>query len=197
MVENLLTLTILFFVIIDPLVSFAVFLAATKSMQIKEKKKIALIATSIALGLSMLVLLLDVRLLELFSTNLDEFRVAGGIVLGILGVKIALGIPLSKVKDIKKDSTIAIGSVLGTPLITGPATILTIIVSSQDYGSLQTGIALLSVIIFTGTVLFFSDKLKKILNEEVIRVISPILGLIIISWSIKFITQGIKSIFFI
>ena len=195
MISELAQLIVLFFVIIDPLATFTVFMVASSSMKDGQRKKAAMYAISIAIVLSGLVLVLGQKLLEIFSTTLDEFRIAGGIILGILGIKMTLGIPLKNLDELKGNSAMAIASVIGTPLITGPATITAIILSSNDYGRLITGIAVAIVLFFTGLFLFFSKWFGDFLGRDLIRIISTLLGLITIAWGVKFITVGIQNIF--
>ncbi len=193
--EALLQLIILFFVIVDPLASFSVFLVASSSMKREMRRRVALYAISLAALLSGIVLLFGERLLVLFTTTLDEFRIAGGIILGILGVKMTLGRPLQDISLKRGNSATAIASVIGTPLITGPATITALIVASYDYGKFLTGIAIGIVLLFTAIMLFLSDTLRRFLGLDAVRVISTVLGLITIAWGVKFVTVGVQHIF--
>ena len=58
--------------------------------------------------------------------------------LAILGLKMVLGYSLVEVERVKGDSTWAIASIIGTPLLTGPAAIMSIIVSASNYGKMVT-----------------------------------------------------------
>lgn len=196
MIGILVQLIILFFVIIDPFASFVVFLTATKSMTEKEKKHIAFYAIVVAVGLSFLVLLLGNALLELFSTTLDEFRIAGGIVLCILGIKMVLGKSITD-ENLKDRSGRAIASIIGTPLLTGPAAITAILVSTADYGRIVTGIALAVVLLLTALLFLRAYKVGKVLGFTGIQVLSTLLGLITLAWGVKFITIGVQNIFLI
>ena len=191
MVEPFFQLLILFFVIFDPLASFVLFTVATSSMQEKERKRTALIAVMVAAGISFLVLLFGQGLLQLFSMNMTEFQVSGGIVLGVLGLKMVLGYSLVDVEKVKGDSSWAIASIIGTPLLTGPAAIMSIIVSASDYGKIVTGLAV--GIVLLGTVILFynTKRLNVILGRTTVQVISTILGLITLAWGVKYVLQGI------
>lgn len=195
MLGPLVQLIILFFVVIDPLASFFVFYATSSGMVPKERQKTGILAIVIAVLLCFLVLLLGQRLLELFSTTLDEFRIAGGIVLTILGIKMVLGEPLINTHEKKEDSARALASIIATPLITGPATIFTIIIASNDYGKLLTGLAVGIVLFMTVILFLLSNKVKKLLGDTATQVATTILGLVTLSWGVKFIILGIKNIF--
>lgn len=193
----LIQLIILFTVILDPLASFGVFFSAVEGMSRKDKRRIANLAVFVAAALSFSVLLLGERLLSLFSTSIDEFRIAGGIVLAVLGLNMSLGRAPADVEKIRGNSAKAIAAIIGTPMLTGPATITAIIVSVNDYGVALTGAAI--TIVLFGTALLFhqADKIKNFVGDTFIRVVSTILGMVTLAWGIRLISAGIKVIFFI
>ena len=191
MVEPFFQLLILFFVIFDPLASFVIFTVATSSMQEKERQRTAMIAVLVAAVISVLVLLFGQGLLQLFDMDIKEFQVAGGIVLGILGLKMVLGYSLVDVELVKGDSTWAIASIIGTPLLTGPAAITSIIVSSSTYGKIVTGLAVGTVLVGTAILFYNAKRANRIMGRTTIQVISTILGLITLAWGVKYVLQGI------
>ena len=191
MFDSFLQLLILFFVIFDPLASFVIFTVATSSMQEKERRRTATIAVVVAAAGSFVVLIFGQGLLRLFSMTIKEFQVAGGIVLGILGLKMVLGYSLVDVERVKGDSTWAIASIIGTPLLTGPAAIMSIIVSASNYGRIVTGLAV-GIVLFGTAILFYNThRANRFLGKTMIQVISTILGLITLAWGVKYILQGI------
>ena len=160
----------------------------------KERHKTGLLAILIAVLLCFIVLILGQSLLELFSTTLDEFRIAGGIILIILGIKKVLGESLINTYDKKDSSARALASIIATPLITGPATIFTIIIASSDYGKMMTGLAV-GIVLITAMLFLLSNKVKKILGDTATQVTTTILGLVTLSWGVKLIILGIKTYF--
>ena len=191
MVDPFFQLLILFFVIFDPLASFVIFTVATSSMQEKERRRTATIAVIVAATISFLVLLFGQGLLQLFNMDIKEFQVAGGIVLGILGLKMVLGYSLVDVERVKGDSTWAIASIIGTPLLTGPAAITSIIISASNYGKMVTGLAVGMVLVGTAILFYNTKRANRIMGRTTIQVISTILGLITLAWGVKYILQGI------
>jgi multiple antibiotic resistance protein len=191
MLENLIQLFILFFVIFDPFTSLVIFLVTTTKLNDFEKKKVATLAVLVAGALSFIVLIFGNTLLRLFDTSLTDLRVAGGVILAILGLKMVLGQSLTDTEGMKGDSTAAIASVIGTPLLTGPATITTIILAANDSGKFQTGIAVFAVLILTAVMFYNALKIEKRLGRTVIRIISTILGLITLAWGVKYIRLGL------
>jgi multiple antibiotic resistance protein len=189
--EHLLQLIILFVVIFDPLASFAVFYIATSNLSSKERNKIATLSLIVAGLLSYAVLFFGQGLLDLFNTTIQDFRVASGIILGILGIKMVLGHSLTNLDQVKDNSTYAIAAIIGTPLLTGPAAITSIIVNVNDYGILVTGLAITIVLLFIGLLFFQSSRIHRLIGTTVIQVLSTFLGLITVAWGVKFIREGL------
>ena|SRR3989338_5977048 len=190
MVNPFFQLLTLFFVIFDPLASFVIFTVATSSMHQKERQRTATIAVLVAATISFLVLLFGQSLLQLFNMNIREFQVAGGIVLAILGLKMVLGYSLIEVDRVKGDSSWAIASIIGTPLLTGPAAITSIIISASSYGKIITGLAVGMVLAVTAILFYNTKRVSPILGRTMIQVISTILGLITLAWGVKYVLQG-------
>ncbi len=191
MVSAFLQLLVLFFVIFDPLASFVIFTVATHKMSSIQRKTTAIIAVFVAATISFLVLFFGQNFLDLFNTKIAEFQIAGGVILGILGVKMVLGYSLVDVDRVEGDSSWAIASIIGTPLLTGPAAITSIILSVNDYGTLTTGLAVGIVLLGTAVLFYNTERMTKILGKTMIQVTSTILGLITLSWGIKYILTGL------
>jgi len=189
--QSTIQLFVLFFVIFDPFVSLAVFVIATQSMEKKERNKIATLAVLVAALISLAVLLLGPYLLAFLSTSLDDFRVAGGIILGLLGIKMVWGQQLGSGEAIKNNSSKAVAAIIGTPLLTGPAAITSIMIGVNDYGHVATGAAVSFVLGVSAIMFYQATRIQKALGNTTLQVVSTILGLITIAWGVKFIRVGL------
>ena len=139
MLERLFQLIILFIVIFDPLASISVFFVATKDLSASERRHTAFLAVLVAAVISFSFLIFGQHILVLFDTTIEDFKAAAGIILGILGIKMVLGESITNIDNAGNNSGRAIAAIIGTPLLTGPAAITTIIVSVHDYGMPITG----------------------------------------------------------
>src|SRR3989338_996534 len=102
--EAVVQLVLLFFVIFDPFVSLAVFVIATQGMDRGERNRTAIFTVA--------VLLFGQGLLTALSTTLEDFRVAGGIILGLLGIRMVWGQSLATPGIIKKNSARAVAAII-------------------------------------------------------------------------------------
>ena len=189
---ELIQLIILFFVLFDPFASLAAFFAATELMSHSEKKRVAFYAILVAGLLSFGTLLFGEKLLVLFHTNISDFRIAGGLILIILGVRMSLGYALTNIDNSRKERSIhAIAALIATPLLTGPAVMTATIVLKYDYGISLTAMALIAVLSVTWMMFNNSQKIYNLFGKETIKVITTFFGLITISWGIGFLRAAI------
>jgi multiple antibiotic resistance protein len=194
MATDLLQLFVLFFVIIDPLTSYSVFCVLTEGIGEDERRRIARVALALAAGVSVGFLLLGESLLHLLNTNLDDFRIAGGIVLSILGIQMALGKSAAGLGFSAGRSSHAIAAIIATPLLTGPATITAVILARHDYGLLPTGIALGAVLALSAA-LFLSRHLQRFMVPALVQVFSTLLGLVTLAWGVRFVREGLAGFY--
>jgi len=191
MFYTLLQLIILFFVIFDPLLSFVVFFGATAGMSPLEKRRTAMLAVIVALAISLVCLIFGAGILKLFNTNINDFKIAGGIILGVLGVQMSLGQVGSERVMGTQRSAKAIASLIATPLLTGPAAITAIIITVHDYGRILTAVAILVVLIITLIIFLQAPHITRFTGETAMQVASTLMGLITLSWGIMFVKQGL------
>lgn len=175
------------FIIIDPFLSLAVFIALTKGMDKKEISRQAFIAVLVAFGLLLIFLFSGLLLLNLLGISFASFKVAGGVILIIMGIQTLLGIEFTKKEHNQKVAAV----VIGTPLLTGPGAMTTIIILSQKYGYWPPVIASIVVLFITWLMLLFSEKISRFFGERLIEVLSRVLGLVLAAMAIEFIKDGI------
>lgn len=190
MFENLWQLVILFFVIFDPFVSMAVFFSATKGLRNMERHKTAIWAVLIAALISAIFLLFGQEVMSFLLISITDLQAAGGIILALLGIKMALGHSLGDTEKYNKTNAKAIAAIIGTPLLTGPAAITTIIISVAKYGIPTTSLAVGIVLAFTAILLYLSPWLSRVLGQNATQVISTLMGIVTIAWGIMFLKAG-------
>jgi len=177
-------------VIIDPFLAAAVFVSASQGMSKKEKAKQAFIASSVALGLLLIFLFSGVIILNLLSISFGSFLVSGGVILFILGLQTLFGFEFSK--QHQKGKVVAI--IIGTPLLSGPGAMTTVIILSQRYGYWPPVIASVVALAFTWLILYFSDSITDFFGHRIIEVLSRVMGLVLAALGAEFIKNGVIEI---
>ncbi len=178
------------FVILDPFASIPAFLALTRKVSDEERRRIAHKAVFLAAILAYVFLFTGHGILTMLGVTLSSFKIAGGIVLGLMGLETVLGIQL---KGNKKEDSDSIAVLIATPLLTGPGVITTTILLSQQVGQLVTAAAAFLALALAFVILHFAPLLKNVLGEKVINVFSKIMGLMLLALAVEFIRTGLAG----
>ena len=176
------------FVILDPILSVPIFAGMTKGQPSREIHKQAFIAVAVAGILMYIFLIFNSAIFSILGLTISTFQIAGGILLFLLGMEMALGIDLCKSKD---SAPTAAGVVIGTPILCGPGAITTVMLLSKDYGILIPFIAITLCLAVTWVILYFSAGIQRVLGTVVTDIMGKVLGMLVAAIAIKIIFSGI------
>ncbi|MCX8163613.1 MAG: hypothetical protein N3D10_03625 [Candidatus Micrarchaeota archaeon] len=180
------------FVLLNPLSSFSVLIAAHK--QHYNTKLIAVQATVMAFLLAVAIIFLGPVLFSLYGISLDSFRVAGGIILLLLGIETVR--EREEENDKKANHIDSFTSIIATPLLTGPAVISFLTIKIYELNPLIVLLNSLVSFFIVGVVfLTFATYINKI-NLKLISLLSKILGLFLTAVAIEMIAKGMTTLFF-
>ena len=189
---------IMLFVIMDPSGNIPVFMALTKGMSERGRKKELNYAVLVATILLLLFAFLGKIILYVLGITTDSFMIAGGILLLFFSLDLLRG----EHKYVASgESGAGVGAVpLGTPLLAGPGAITAVMVIIQSYEKFITGafvvlFAIFSAIIATRLVLGQSERIYQILGKVGSEVLSRVMGIIVAAIAIQFIGNGIRGMF--
>lgn len=176
------------FVILDPLLSVPVFTSMTKGQSSREINQQALIAVAVAGFLMYLFLFFNFFIFGTLGITIASFQVAGGLLLFLLGMQMALDIDIGRARE---HTRTAAGIVIGTPFLCGPGAITTVLLLSEQNGMVITAIAIALTLIATFVVLRFSYQIQKLLGECVTDILAKILGMLVAAIAVSIIADGI------
>lgn len=193
------------FAIMGPFSAMPIFVNLTAGKSKQEKRELAKNASLAGLAIALCSVWLGTSILGFFNIGIDAFRVAGGILLLTLAINmINAKAPTSKQTpeelEEAKISTKDLAVIpLGMPLIMGPGAISTVIVFSNSGSgvahlgmmSLIVGILILNIFLFLRAAAYLSEKLGLI----GINVISRIMGIILASIAVEFMSSGLLKLF--
>ncbi|WP_319378975.1 MarC family protein [uncultured Methanocorpusculum sp.] len=189
-------------IILDPLLSVSMFINLTRDLQKPEMIRQAFVATGVAGVLMLTFLIFNNLLFDLLGIELESFKVAGGIILFILGLQIVLGLDIggSSAGHKNLESTDRIGKksmagvIIGTPVMCGPGTITTVMILGAQDGILLTLVAVILALFCIWLILIFSAQIKKLLGETVLVILSKIFGLLLTAIAVHTIWTGILGL---
>lgn len=191
-----------FISIINPLSLSPVFLGLTKDLEEKDRRRIAIRATGIALATLMLFALAGQLIFSFFSITVDSFRVVGGVIFFMMGydmlqarlVRVKMDDPNETLENVNNITV----TPLAIPLICGPGAITNAIVMWADAGTFAHRMAFIIAIVavmFLVVLAFLSAaRILPRLGETGNKVLLRLMGLIVMVIAIEFFVAGITPI---
>ncbi|MGB4235924.1 MAG: MarC family protein [Methanoregulaceae archaeon] len=179
------------FVILDPLLSVPIFTSMTSGQSSSEINRQALIAVAVAGFLMYLFLFFNFFIFGTLGITIASFQIAGGILLFLLGLQMALGIDIGSTKE---HTHTAAGVVIGTPLLCGPGAITTALLLSEDIGLIITAVAIALTLAATFLILRFAFQIQQILGVTVTEILGKILGMLVSAIAVSIIADGVVGL---
>ena len=192
------------FAILNPIGAIPPLIALTEGYTLKERLHVVDRSVLVASGMILGFMLVGIYVFVVLGIDISDFKVAGGILL----FKVAFDMLQGKTSNTKltgaeqeesmeKES---IGIVpIGTPLLAGPGSITTAIIffnSKTTIGvdKIMVALAIITVMVMSYVILRFSLPLFTRLGKTGSLIISRIMGLLLASIAIEFITTGLITI---
>ena len=190
-------------IMMNPLGSLSIFLQLTQRFPKEHQRKTA-VKCGIAISVIMVASLwIGAEILDLLGITISSFRFAGGIILLLIGLSMLQSqespVTYSSEDDeaAERRSSIAVVP-LAIPLIIGPGSISTLIIASTDYPAV-THKAWLSVLCLglaavMFIILYFGPMIGKWVGESVIKVITRIMGMLIMAIAAGMLANGLTGL---
>lgn len=182
-------LVVQLFVLINPVGSVPFLVAADR--QRMNVPRMAATATLVAFVIAVVITLVGPYLFRAFGITLDSLRVAGGIVLLLLGLETIRQNDGSKNHVTQTDTLI---SIMASPMMTGPATISFISVKTFDLGRTTVLANVLVAFVLIGIVFVAGSYMIRRINERIISIASRVLGLFLTAVAIEMMAQGLNGL---
>jgi len=131
-----------------------------------------------------LFLILGESILSLFGIGVDDFAIAGALIIFALGAEMILGIEIFK-PDAEASATSTSIVPIAFPLIAGAGTLTTILTLKSEYSQINIGIGILINLVIVFVVLKSTNWLEKKLGKTGLDVLRRIFGIILLSIAIK------------
>ena len=194
------------FSVINPLGTVPIFVGLTSNDSVRERNITSLLTTINVILILLISFFAGTYLLSFFGISLNALRIAGGIIIITSGFALLTG-TFSKhkgmknkrvKKDLDKREKFSL-TPLAIPMLAGPGSISLLITFNHEYQTWpEMTLVVLSVLavgLATFIILGSSHYISKILGGSGINAISRIVGFIVISIGVEYISAGVTSIF--
>lgn len=190
------------FVILDPVATVPIFLAATAGLSRRQSLLVAAYAVSIAFIVLLFFIVGGQFLLSALHIAMPSFQLAGSIVLLLFGLKMVLGKVTEEAAAIPAESSLLERSIypLAMPGIAGAGAMLTVVLlTDNNVRTFKEQVTTTGELVLCMIALFclyaMSGLLFRLLGRAGIEIISRVFGLILASIAVNGLVTAIKLSF--
>lgn len=192
--------------IMNPFSTLPLFLTLTNGMSERKKNREAMMACLYSLGLLTGFLFLGAAIIDFFGISVPGIRVAGGLIISLIGFKMLFAVSSSSGEDGKAahDRDIAF-TPLAMPSLAGPGSLSVVLTAAPqierlnpaDSRSAYVGVTvgLVIVVLIAFLVLRAASPLAKLLGPAGIDAMTRIFGFLLVAIGMQFLLTGISDFF--
>jgi len=200
------------FALLDPLGNVPVFAAATAGARPADRAQLALYVSLFVLGFTTFFYFTGLSLLAFFGISLPAFRIAGGVILFLLGLEMArddFTATFAEAADTPEGSPARRGYArqrfermivpFAMPLLIGPGAISTVVIYASQARAFGVAGAAIGVGVIAAvsacTLLAFlaTPIISRILGRIGLTIVVRVLGLILCAMAVQFILGGVAD----
>ncbi len=190
--------------IVNPLAIVPFFIHYTQGFSRKQRQRTVRVAAFSAFAVIATCAIIGLQILEFFSISLASFQVGGGLLLLSSALSMLNAQPAeSKVTQSEVDDASARASIavvpLTIPLLTGPATMSTVVIYADQAKTFFQHAALVGygVVIAVATAVCFTlaEPIARFLGQTGINVMTRLMGLILAALAVEVMATGLTKLF--
>lgn len=187
-------------VMMNPLGSLSIFLDLTHKNTLVAQRKTARTSGLAVVIIMLLTVWTGQEILSVLGITIASFRFAGGIILLLMGLSMLQSkeSPVNHTSEddvaAKEKESVAVVP-LALPVIIGPGAISTLIIASNDYPQLLSklwmSLLCIGLGLGMGLILYFGNTIARLVGPSVIKVITRIMGMIIMAIAAGMLANGL------
>ncbi len=208
-VEFAVNFFIALFALLDPVGNVPIFAASTLGASSRERAQISLLISLFAFGFLTFFYFTGLSLLSFFGISLPAFRIAGGVILFMLGVGMVrddFTASITQAAEAGDDSRTYVRRrfeqmivPFAMPLLIGPGAISTVIIyasQARAFGlqGVAVGVGVIAAVALATLLSFLATPLlSRLLGRIGMTIIVRVLGLILCAMAVQFLLAGIAD----
>ncbi len=182
------------FVAVDSIGNIPLFVSLVQGVNKTQRRKIIRDSVITATAVAILFMFIGKRILGLLGISIADFQIAGGLLLFIISVRLLL--PGAQKTLLFSDHAQEVGVFpLGTPLITGPAVLTTILIMLDAHGIKATFVSLAVNMLIVWFTLVQADYIMKLVGSSGTRAFSKIMYILLAAIGVMMVRRGIMGVF--
>ncbi len=193
-----------FFAIMNPFVNLPLFLSLTSGYSVSEQRVLAgkvFVYSAISI---VVVLLGGSAIISFLGITIDDFRVAGALVLGHIAWSMLNGESVASHQGSKHEQQNLEGLKqlaffpLTFPIIVGPGTLATLIIygggANSWVGQLEVLAVIGAILLLVFTVFFFAADIGKVLSNSLRAIMTRLMGMALLAIAVDMLVAGLRAL---
>lgn len=180
--------------VIDPVGNVPTFLAALRTIEGQERRRLVLIREClIALGILFAFLGLGQWVLKLFGLSQSSVGIAGGIVLFLISLRMIFEEPEAVFGGLPAGEPFIVP--LAVPFLAGPSALATILLlaARPEPGYVGVALALALAMLVAAVILLLGSRLVRWLGERGIDAFQRLMGLVLTAMAVEMFLRGLRE----
>lgn len=184
----------LLFLVMDPLGNVPIFLSILDNVDPARRMRIVLRELLLALAVLVLFLFCGRYLLGFLGLSQEAIRIAGGIILFLIALKMVFPVSRSAHAEDEIDGEPLLVP-LAVPLVAGPSTMaVVILLATNDPARMgEWLLALLAAWFLSSLILLSATGLKRLLGRRGLIAMERLMGMLLIAVAVQMLLEGIAA----
>ncbi len=178
------------FIAVNALGVLPLFISLTEGIHKKSRQKVVQESLITATVIAIVFMFIGKFIMFILGITVADFKIAGGVLLLILSVNLLLP---GEQRRGKPTTDVGVFP-LGTPLITGPAVLTTLLVLLGTYGLYTTFIAFVLNMLIVWIIFYYSESIMRIMGKGGARAFSKVADIFLTAFAVMMIRNGILEI---
>ncbi|MCM8757624.1 MAG: MarC family protein [Candidatus Omnitrophica bacterium] len=192
-IESLILTFIPIFVAVDSLGNIPLFISLVEGMNNKQRQRVITESVTTATLIAIIFVFVGKPILRFIGISVADFQIAGGLLILVISINLLLGGRTKFLTSLEHERDVGIFP-LGTPLITGPAVLTTILMMVDTFGIIPTFFALIINMFIAWFTMVKSDMIIRFMGVSGVRAFSKITYILLASIGIMMIRKGLQGI---
>jgi multiple antibiotic resistance protein len=175
------------FIVIDALGNLPFFISLSEGASKREQHKMTHIAIITAAIVGLAFLFLGQFILSLMGISIGSFAIAGGIILLVLSIKY---MTTGRMVETIKEEMVAVVPI-GTPLLTGPATITTLLLLGTQFPLYMVLLSFTLNLLIAWIVFLSSSRIVSFTGQGGLKAVSRVFSLLLAAIAVNMIIRGL------
>ncbi len=175
------------FIVIDALGNLPFIISLSAELPRHERRKFVHLAIATAALVGLAFLFFGQFILNVMGISVGAFAIAGGLILLVLSIKYLL---TGRLVEVIKEEMVAVVPI-GTPLLSGPATITTLLLLAAQFPIYIVLLAFIANLILAWLIFIFGNEIVRFMGQGGLKAVSNVFNLLLAAIAVTMIIRGL------